>query len=258
LPPAEIFPRAAAAARRAIAMEESLAEAHVSLAHVNTNYAWDWQGAEREFQRAIELNSEYGTAHMFYAFYLVGVGRLPEAVAEVRRAREVEPLSPIINANVGMILYYARQYEEAIHESRKAMERDPLFFRSHTVLGLAYAFQRRPTEATAEFERGLELSQRGLFELAFAGCGFAVMGRKERAQRLLQELIELSQKRYVAPYLMAKIYATLGERDQAFEYFERALQERYLVPGVVRDPAVDGIRSDPRFQSLLQRMGLPP
>jgi tetratricopeptide (TPR) repeat protein len=258
MPPAEAYPRAREAASRAIELEETLAEPHTSLAYLKTVHEWDWPGAEREFRRAIELNPEYGTAHHWYADHLVAVGRLAEALAERRRAREVEPLSLIINAEVGHIYYYARQYEQAVQESRKAVEIDPAFSQSHQFLGMAYALQRRQKEAKAELEQAINLSHRGLFALAQAGSSFAFLGQREEAQKLLQELLELSRKRYVGPHLPAMIYANLGERDRAFEYFDKALQERSLLPEWLRDPLLDGLRSDPRFQSLLQRMGLPP
>jgi len=239
-------------------LQETLAEPHASLARAKTLYEWDWTGAEREYRRAIELTPEYGTAHHWYADHLLAVGRLSEAVGEMRRARQVEPLALMINAQVGYVHLYARQYEEAIQESRKAVEMDPAFVRPHLVLGMIYAVQRKQKEATAELQRAINLSQRDSFDLAFAGSSFALLGQRAEARKLLQELAGVSRKRYVAPYMPALIWANLGETDRAFEYFEKALQERSMTPWALRNPLLDGVRSDPRFKSLFQRMGLPP
>jgi Tfp pilus assembly protein PilF len=204
------------------------------------------------------MNPEYATAHHWYAWYLVTVGRAPEALAEIRRARELEPFSPIITAQVGAFCYYARQYEEGVRELRKAVETDPTFFASHLHLGQIYAVQRKPKEATAELEAALHFSQRRGSDLAQVGCSFGSLGQREQAQKLLDELIGRSRQEYVAPHLLALIYAGLGERSRAIEWFERGLQERSLLPLWLRNPQLDGIRSDPKFQTILQRMGLPP
>ncbi len=167
-------------------------------------------------------------------------------------------LAPIINANVGYYLYCARQYEQAVQELRKATEVDPAFSWTRMSLGRAYALQRRGKEAEAELTLALSLSKRNLREVAFAASCAAFLGQREAAKQLLQELLGVSRKRYVAPYLPAFTYASLNEKDRAFEYLEQAFQERSISPWLLRDPLLDGIRSDPRFQSLLQRMGIPP
>ncbi len=258
MPPAEAFPKARAAADRAIELDGTLAEPHASLAHLKEIYEWDWPGAQREFQRAIDLNPEYGTAHHWYAFYLAEMGRFPEALAEIRRARELEPLSPIINSAPIILNYYARQYDRAAQEAGRILEMDPSFFMAHVALGQTYTLQRKPQEAQAELELALQLDHRSAFTLAYAGATAAFSGRREEARKLLQELLDLSRRRRVEPHFLAVIYANLGEKDRAFEFFDRALQERYMRTHFLLDPLLDGIRSDPRFQSMLQRMGLPP
>jgi Tfp pilus assembly protein PilF len=258
MPTAEAFPKARAAARRAIELDESLAEAHASLAAQEVMFEWDWTGGETEYRRALELNPNYASAHHWYGLLLLTLGRISEALVEIRRARELEPLSPIINANIGYYLYSDRRYEEAVQELRKAIEVDPAFSWTRMTLGRAYTLQRKVPEATAELTLALDLSKRSLREVAFAASCAAYLGQRERARQLLQELLDVSRKRYVAPYLPAFVYASLDEKDRAFEYFEKALQERSISPWLLRDPLVDGIRPDPRFQSLLQRMGLPP
>jgi serine/threonine-protein kinase len=257
-PPAEAFHRAKSAASRAIEIEPALAEPHATLGHLKTLYEWDWAGAEKEFRRAIELNTESSTVRHWYAFYLLAVGQPENALAEIRRARELDPLSPIINVAVARFEYSARRYDKAAEEARKAMEMDPGFSRPPLALGYTYALQRRPTEARVEFEQALRLSNRGPLALSIAGAGFGFLGEGDDARKLLHELIEISRKRYVAPWMPGLIHAGLGEKDRAFEYFERAVQERALPPWYLRDPLLDDIRSNPRFQSILERMGLSP
>jgi serine/threonine protein kinase/tetratricopeptide (TPR) repeat protein len=257
MPAAESYPKAKAAANRAIELDEALAEPRVSRAMLKT-LEWDWPGAERDFRRALELNPDYGTAHHWFALHLVAVGRLPEALAEIRRAQEVEPLSPIINAHVGWCYYFNRQYEPAVAELRKTVEMDPSFGPSHEFLGAAYALQRRPQDAAAEFEQALKLSRRALLVLAYSGSSFAFLGRRAEALKVLQEMLDLSRQTYVGPSRLAMLYASLGERDHAFEYYEKGLEDRSILPWFLRDPLLDPIRSDPRFQSMMQRMGLAP
>jgi eukaryotic-like serine/threonine-protein kinase len=257
MPVADAFAKARAAATRAVELDGTLAAAHAALAAQKTLFEWDWPGAEREYRRAIELNPEYGNTHHWYGLHLLALGRVPEALAEIRRARELEPLSPMINANVGYYLYCSRQYEQAVQELRRAVEVDPAFAWTHMSLGRAYTLQNKRDEAAAEFALALSLSRRNLREVAFAACGAAILGQKSEAQRLLDELLGVSRQRYVAPYLPAFVYAALNERDQAFEYFEKAFQERSMAPWLLPDPLLDGIRTDPRFQNLVRRMGLP-
>jgi serine/threonine-protein kinase len=255
-PPADVYPRAREATVRAIELDPTLSEPHASLAMLKTTYEWDWPGAEREFRKAIELNPQYGTAHHNYAMFLLSTERWSEALAEILRARDAEPLSPIINAHVGMCYYFARRYDEAIRESQKAVEMDPTFFRSRTVLGQAYAAQGRRDGATAEFEQGLGLSHRGTGGLALAGASYARMGNRKEAEVLLQELSTQATKHYVAPYLPAMIYAALDQKDRAIALFEKALLERSISPWYLRDPLLDSIRSDSGFRGILQKMGL--
>ena len=256
--PGDAFPRAGAAARRAIELDQGLAEAHTSLAWLKSSYEWEWQGAEREFRLAIELNPDYGTAHHWYAWHLVTVGRAAEAIAEIRRALELEPLSPIINAQVGSFYYYGRQYEQAVRESQKAVEIYPAYYQPHLHLGMTYAVQRMQKDATIELERALQFSQGAPYPLALAGCTLGFLGQREHARQLLDELIKHSEKKYLAPYFMAMVYAGMGENDRAIELLEKSLQEHSITPFLLRNPLLDGVRPDPRFQSLLRRMGLSP
>jgi len=256
--PADAYPRAGAAARRSIEMEETLAEPHATLGYLKTLYEWDWQGAEREFQRAIELNPEYATARHWYAFYLLTVGKAQEALHEMERAQQADPLSPIINGETALFAVYARRYEQAVEDARKALEIDPDFPTSHRVLARAYTLQGRRREALAAAEKTLQLAEQEPYTIATIGCSLVLLGRRDEARKLLEQLIDLSKNQYLMPAIPAMLYLSLGESDQGFEYYEKALRERSLVASWLRDPLLDGVRSDRRFQQIFERMGLKP
>lgn len=256
LPPNEVMLKAKMTSMKSMAIDDTLAEPHASLAYVRAFYEWDWSGAEREFERAIELQPNYAVAHHFYSFYLAAMGRLDEAIVEEKQAHELDPISLIISTNIGMYLYYARQYDKAIERCRKTLRMDPTFFPAHIFIGLAYEQKGMYEEAVAELEKAISLSG-GDLSLAGLGHAYAVSGKRDEAQKLLNELNEQSQQRYVSPYYMAMISAGLGEHDQSFEWLDKACKDRsgWLV-FIKVDPNLDGLRSDPRFTDLLLRIGL--
>jgi serine/threonine protein kinase/tetratricopeptide (TPR) repeat protein len=258
LPPKEALPIAKAAANKALEIDDSLAEAHSSLAWTKLVFDWDWSGAENEFNRAIELNPGYAVAHHFYAECLAGMGRYNEALVEIRRAQELDPLSLIINSVVGWILYFGRQYDQAIAQFQRAIELDPNFWVAHWTLGRAYEGKEAFAEAVAEIQKAIELSAGSPLSLAALGHAYAVSGKRAEAQKVLDGLNESSEQRYVSPFGIAAIYAGLGEIDQAFQWLENAYQERsgWLI-WLRADPVSDPLRSDPRFQDLMRRMNLP-
>jgi eukaryotic-like serine/threonine-protein kinase len=256
-PRPETYPLAKAAAEKALRLDSNLAEALATLAREKTEYEWDWDGAERMYKRAIELNPNYGTAHQGYAVHLAAIGRPLEAVAEARRARELEPLSPAMNANVAWFYYLARQYGQAEEESRKAIELDSGYSYSHWILGSVYLQTGRQREALAEFRQALAISKDSVMELMYLGHGLAVSGARAEAQRVLDQMKDMSHRRYVPPEYLAVVYVGLGDRDRAFQWFEKAYAERSMHSWVYPDPRLDPIRADLRFKSLKRRMGLP-
>jgi TolB-like protein/Tfp pilus assembly protein PilF len=258
LRPEEAYRRAKEAAHEALKRNDTLAEAHVSLAYAKYAYDWDWPGAEREFKRGIELNPSYATAHHWYAWYLTTMGRHDEAIAVIKRAEDLDPLSLIIHVGVGWLFYYARQYEHAIAQYLKTLEMDANFVLAHCGLALAYQQKGWHKEAIAELQEAVTLSNRRPFTLALFGHAHAVTGNRREAQAVLEELKELSKQMYVPAFYIAAIYTGLEEPYQAFQSLERAYEERseHLVYLRV-DPMFDALRSDPRYAHLMQRVGLP-
>jgi serine/threonine protein kinase/Flp pilus assembly protein TadD len=257
LAPREAFPRAEAAATTALKLDDNLAEGHTSLAFVKMAYQWDWAAADREFRRAIELNPNYATAHQWYASYLVMMGRFDDSIREIKRAQELDPLSRIINANLGLHYYYARKFDESVEQLKKTISLDESFAVAHQYLGRTYIQKGMYREAIAELERARELSSNAPEVVASLGHAYAVAGRTGDAQKVLADLDEIAKERYVLPYFRAAVYTGLGDRDQAFQWLERAYEERH--PGLVLvniDPRFDSLRSDPRFTDLIHRLGV--
>jgi eukaryotic-like serine/threonine-protein kinase len=257
LPPREALPIAKAAAKKALETDDSLAEAHNSLAWTKLAFDWDWMGAEREFKRAIELNPGYAITHHWYAECLAGMGRYAEALAEIRQAQELDPLSLIISSIVGWVFYFDRRDDQAIAEFRKTLELDPNFWVAHWTLGRAYEQKAMFVEAIAEIQKAIDFSGGSPLSLAALGHTYAVWGRRAEAERVLNELKESSKQGYISPYGIAAIHAGLGEKDQAFIWLEKAYEERsgWLI-WLRAEPISDPLRSDPRFQDLLRRIGL--
>jgi TolB-like protein/Flp pilus assembly protein TadD len=256
--PKETFPKARAAALKALAIDNTLAEAYAALIWVRLRYDWDWPAAEREIRRAIELNPNYAITRERHAYYLMVMGRPEQAIAEIRRAQALDPLSLNINAVVGSHLYHARRYAEAIEQCLRTLEMDPNFAQTHFFLGLAYEQRGRYDEAIAALTKATELSPNNPFMVSALGHVYAVSGQKNEAMRVLKQLHELSQQRYVLPNEIAVVYAGLGERDQAFGWLERAYEARaWRLPYLRADPRFDSLRSDKRFADLVRRVGLP-
>jgi serine/threonine-protein kinase len=256
LPPGEALPKAKAAAQRALELDDELAEAHTSLAHT-AFHLFDFETAEREHRRSLALNPAYPTAHHWYALKLAATGHLDQSIAELRRAQELDPLSLIITAIRGWPLYLKRDYDGAIGQYRRAIDMDRGFLAAHYWLGLALAAKQMGDEAIAEERQAVELSS-GITE-ARAALAYveAACGRQAEARRLLRELEADRERHYVSGYVLAAVYAVLGEKQRAFEWLEDAYQERSPWLLWLRlDPRLDPIRSDPRYDDLLRRVGI--
>jgi TolB-like protein/Tfp pilus assembly protein PilF len=257
--PKEGYPRAKAAAFKALEMDETLAEAHVSLGDARYVYDWDWAGAEKEYIRAIELNPGYATAHQWYAEYLSRMGRHNEAIAELKRARELDPLSLMSNAVGGFIFVCARRYDEAIAQCRRTLELNAGFYPAHLNLGWAYEQKKLYDEAITEYQKAKALQEGNPYLAADLARGYAAAGKRTEALKIVSNLRELSKQKYVSPYKVAQIYTVLGDFHQASVWLEKAYDERsYDLTYAKVDPTFDPMRSDPRFQDLLRRMNFPP
>lgn len=242
---------------RALELDAALAEAHTSLGNFKGSYEWDWTGAEKELVRALELNPSYATGHDWYAQYLIRVGRMEQALAEGARARELDPLSLIISAGRANRLYYSRRYDEAIGQLRKVLDLEPRFSVARWYLGRTYSQQREHAQAIRELEAAAALEPDNPQYLAALGYGYAVAGRRSEATNVLGQIYELSARHYVAPYAIATIYAGLGDREQAFLWLEKSYEERSPLLTFLRvEPVLDSLRSDPRFKTLVRRVGL--
>jgi TolB-like protein/Tfp pilus assembly protein PilF len=256
LAPSEAWPKAKASAMQALEIDDTLAEAHTSLGLVKEHYEWDWTGAEKEFKRAIELDPNSATAHLWYGDFLANTGRLEEGMRETKRAQEFDPLSLIINTTMGWQYYLSHQYVQAVEQLRKALEIDQRFSPARRMLEEVYAQMGKHKEAVAEREKVLSLS--GNPELAASiEEDFSRSGYKGVLQSWLDGLTEISKHRYVSAYSISEAYMRMGEKEKAFDSLERAYDEHDSgLVSVAVDPLFDSVRSDGRFRDLLKRMRL--
>ncbi len=258
LPPGEAWPKAREAAQKALELDDTLAEAHTSLASIKCYQDWDWDGAGLEFRRAIELDPNYPTAHLWYGRYLAALGHHDEAIAEMKRALENDPFSSGISGNLAMAYYLARRDGQAIEQSLKAIELGPNSFDTHLVLGSAYREEGSYREAIVELQEAAKLSHDNRRALATLAYTYAVSGKKAEARTILRQLRTEAKQHYVSPFHLAFVYGALGENDRAFEMLRQAYEEHseFLI-FVNVTPTFDPLRSDPRFQDLVRRIGLP-
>ena len=258
LPPKDAFPRAKAAVMTALEIEETLAEAHTSLAFVKTFSDWDWMGAEKEFKQAIEFNPGYATAHQWYAEHLTMKGQYAEAIAELKRAQELDPLSLIIGVASAVTLFCGtRRYDRVIEECQKVLEIDPNFGGALNVLGMVYRERAMYEEAIEAFQKARTFDEGNTWVTAELGHVYAVSGNRSEAQKVLDELKQLSKRSYVPPDNIALVYLGLGKINLTFEYLEKAYEHRSVgLCWLKADPIFDSLRSDSRFTVLLKRIGL--
>ncbi|HTT25513.1 MAG TPA: tetratricopeptide repeat protein [Thermoplasmata archaeon] len=255
--PTHAFPKARAAAESALRIDPNLAEAHASLGLVRFQYERDFPGAERALHRSLELNPNYPTAHQFFADYLKAMGRFDEALAEMGRALELDPVSLAISTGLGHVLYLSRQYDRAIEQYRAALALDPTFVQAHLWFGRPFLETGRFDEAIAEVRQAVDLSGGSTISLAVLGHAYASAGRTTEAKEILRGLQERAKTTYLPSYWIALIYTGLGENEAALDWLERAAEERssWLV-WIKVEPRFDRLRPLPRFQALLERLGL--
>ena len=259
LPPKQAFPKARTAVEKSLELDNNLAEAHTSLGVVRFQYDWDWEGAEREFRRAIELNPSHAPAHQFYADLLKSQGRFDEALSEMSHAQALDPISLAINTGIGHVLYLSRQYDKAIEQYQNAIKLDPEFVQARLWFGRPYLQKRMYKEAVTELNHAVTLSGGSTISLAMLGHAYAAAGNKNEAEKIREKLRERSKHQYVPSYWIAMLSIGFGDKDESFTWLERAFQERssWLAWAGV-EPRFDSLRSDRRFASLMAKMKLKP
>jgi len=258
IPPKEVYPKAKELALKALEIDNTLAEAHVSLGLIKRCYDYDWVAAEREYKRAIELNPGYAIAHYNYAYNLMCRALFDEAIKEMKQAHDLDPLSLIINRNLGQVYYRARQYDQAIKTLKRTLEMDPNFSMAHFYLGSVYLQKGMYEKALAEFQKEKELSRGwGSRIEARIGIIYMKMGRREKTLEMLDDFLEKSKQMHVPQTSMAILYFVLGENDQGFQWLDKGYEEYDNGLRLLKtEPIFDSVRSDPRFKTLLKKVGL--
>jgi len=258
--PSSVYPKARELAEKALYLDENLAEAHASLAEALMNYYFDWERTGSELKRAIDLNPNYATAHLWYQTYYVIVGNFENATVEINRAIDLDPLSLIMNTDKAKLFYFARQYDKAEDQYRKTLEIDPDFAIAHKGLAEVYVQKGMFKEAIEEARTGVSLSKGSIFIKDDLGYIYAMAGRQDDAIKVMQEIQEASARQYVPPYGIAVIYLGLGQEDLALRWLERAYHERSFMIYLNVDPIFDSLRSNSRFIELADKMrfGSPP
>jgi TolB-like protein/DNA-binding winged helix-turn-helix (wHTH) protein/Tfp pilus assembly protein PilF len=255
LAPAEAYPKAKTAAIKAIALDGTLGEPHISLAFCLDNFDWDWEAGGKEFARGIELSPGYAIGYEWYGWHLAALGRNKEAVAEVEKAASLDPLSPSIGTDLAEELLVAHRFDEAIKQSRKIMVLDPFFAPTHYVLGQALVQKHSYPEAIAELQKAVELSPGSTAFAANLAYAYAASGKRDEASKILNDLMNRSPQAFSNAPEIAMVYVGLDDKEQALVWIEKAYKERFS-PWVLMRPCFDPLRPDPRFQDLLHRVGL--
>jgi eukaryotic-like serine/threonine-protein kinase len=257
LPPREVMPKATEAARKALELDDSLAQAHNALASIHFIYDWDWPGAEREWKRAIELNPNFADAHHLYGQFLSSMRRPAEGAAEIKRAEQLAPFSGQVFVSAGSAFWLNHQYDEAIRHSRAGLEFDPQNAYLHSNLGLALASNSQFEEAIREGETATRIDESRILQ-GFLGSMYAQAGKRAEAKRIRDTLQSNLAKAYVCPYEIGTISLLLGNKDEAFQWIEKAIEYRSVcIPYLWTDPRLEGLRSDPRYEELVRRLKFP-
>ena len=257
-PLATPFLRAKATALKALSLDNKLAEAHAALAAVKLWREFDWEGAERSFRKAVEMNASYPTAHLWLSLYLAAMDRIDEALAEISLALDLDPLARVINLNFARVLHYARRFDEAIKQCRKTIEMYPDYVIAHRRFGMSYGEKGMFEQADAEFKKALALSENDSETMSARAYAYTQAGRVDDARVILDRLTEFAKESYVSPYSLARVHIGLDQIDEAFECLETTYQERHGILTYLKvEPIFDRLRSDPRYAELLRKMGLP-
>ena len=258
LPPMEAYAEAKASALKALQLDNSLAEPHATLGVIKRDFEWDWAGAEVEFQRAIEISPGFAEAYHWNSTLLSMMGKHSEALQEKRRALALDPLSVVIRSDLGRMFYFSGDYDQALEQYRAALDMDPNFGSAHLWLANVYEQKGQFEDALAELQTGMRLSSDSTYALAKWGHACGVAGKADEARATLDRLNELSKQIYVSPYDISMVHLGLNELDEAFAWLEKAFEDRSIWLGYLNvEPQLDRLRSDPRFQSLRRRVGLP-
>jgi len=262
-PPKEIYPKAKAAAKKALEIDESLSEAHNSLGFVNAFYDWDWHTAECEFKNAIELNPKYATAHSWYSLYLAAMGRLDESIDEQKRALELDPLSLIINAMMGTFFMFAGKYSDAVDQLQRTIEMDPNFLNAYIFLGQTYTVMEWKglgnyyTKSIKAFEKAMSLSGGMTYVLGHLGMSYSLAGQKDDARKILHQLKKVGKEKYVSPEQFFHVFHGLSEQDKALGYLEKMYEERVSLLSLYNVWAMtENIRHTPTYKAIMKKMGL--
>ena len=257
VPLRESSQRAKAAAEKALMLDNSLGEAHATLGLIKSHYEMDWAGAEAEFKRAIELNPSYATAHRYYGDIFLARGNFDKARQEYEKARELDPFSPVINSNIGLVYFYERDYDRCIEHSKRVTQRFSEFFVPHILLAWSYTQKKMFREAIAEYREALRLSNGHTYVQATLAYTYAVSGQKNEAGKILKELTKRSTRENVSPMRFVMIHLGLGDKERVLQWLERAREELDLYLSYIGvHPFFDPLRTDPKFQDFVQRLGL--
>jgi serine/threonine protein kinase/tetratricopeptide (TPR) repeat protein len=259
MPPQDAYRHGSEAVHKALELDDTLAQAHSTLGYLDWQYAWDWQAAEREIRRAVDLNPNYVEGRVTLTWYLAWSGRRDEALAEVQKILRLDPVFPYIALQEAGIYYHLRDYKSLLEAAQKSVAKNPGNWESHYFLAVGYEGSGRPAQAVPEYQRAVDLSQRNSDPTAGLAHVYATIGKRSESEKILGELQRQSKTSYVSPYMIAVIYSGLGQKDNAFEFLEKAYQERSpdIAYFLRADLRLDTLRPDPRFQDLLQRVDFP-
>jgi len=258
VPPHEAYPRAKEYAKKALEIDDTLAEAHASLGIINTNYYWNWKEAEQEFKQALQLNSNYALTHLFYSMLLTFTGRHEEAISEAKQAQELDPLSSYINTLVGNTFFFIARYDDEIEELMMTLKMNPNYFMAHLFLGQAYLQKSMFEEEIAEFEKAVDLSGGVPFAMTWLTIAYYESGKKAKAEKLFDSLKKRQRDEYVPPICFYLIHKVRGEQDRAFEWVKRACEKHDSILPWFRFFPIDRYRipDEPRFKALMKKAGL--